>query len=212
MKRSLSLIALFACFAINTRAQNNPRPESNSHPVYADVTYGWASPQGNFADQGAPAAGYAKPGDQFTVRLGYLAAKNFALELDYCYARYGIRQDTTINGLFLYNWSYSGITFGPAIKVPMGPKFEANLLLKGGVAFVHAGIPEVSQGIVSADRTSTFMMKPGIDLRYHLSQHVFMIGAFDWAFMNPKFSLANGSTLDKQISAFHIGFGLGVRF
>lgn len=210
MKRSLSLIALFACLGLYTQAQSGAK--SSDKLFYFDVTYGWALPQGNFASETPPSAGYAVHGSQFTGRFGIAAAKNFALEADYFYARYGVVQGSQINGLYLDNWKYSGFTFGPAIKAPMGSKFEANFLIKGGMAFVKSAIPDISNAVAEKKHATTFVMKPGLDLRLHITHNVFLIGDFDWAFMNPKFKFSDGSTLDQQISAFHLGFGVGVRF
>jgi hypothetical protein len=147
-----------------------------------------------------------------TTRLGWAAARNFALELDYFYARYGVVQGSQINGLFLDNWKYSGITFGPAIKAPMGTRFEANFLLKGGVAWIKAAVPDVNGAMVSKEKSSAFMVKPGFDLRYSITPKVYIRGDLDWAFMSPKFKFSNGTDLDQQVSALHLGFGLGVRF
>lgn len=212
MKRSLSLVALFACLGLLAHAQDKAKPAATSYPLYADFTYGWASPQGNFASKTPPAAGYAVHGSQVTTRLGWAAAKNFSLEFDYFYARYGVQPGAQINGLYLDNWKYSGITFGPAVKAPMGTRFEANFKLKGGVAWIKAAIPDVSGGTVSKEKSSAFMVKPGFDLRYSITPRVYIRGDLDWAFMSPKFKFSSGNDLDQQVSALHIGFGLGVRF
>jgi outer membrane protein W len=209
MKKTLPLAALLICLGYIANGQSAKKSSSS---LYADLTYGWAIPEGNFASDQPPAAGYAKNGGQFTLRFGYLAAKNFALEADYSVAQFNTKENAQINGLFLNKWRYSGFSFGPSIKAPMGSRFEADFLLKGGIALVLAAVPEATNGLVKENRTATFMLKPGFDLRYHINDHFFIIGDIDWVFMNPKFKHADGSTLDQQISAYHVGFGAGVRF
>ena len=212
MKKTLSLVALTLVLGLYSQAQSKAKSSEKSLPLYFDFTYGWAIPQGKFASNEPPGAGYAVHGSHVTTRLGWAAANNFALELDYFYARYGVQDGAQINGLFLDNWKYSGITFGPAIKAPMGKRFEANFLLKGGISWVKAAIPDISNGTVNKEKANTFILKPGLDLRYSITRNVFIIGDLDWAFMGPKFKFSNGTDLDQQISAFHLGFGLGVRF
>jgi hypothetical protein len=211
MKKLISLVLPLLLVSIATSAQTKAPVQSGR--AYFAVTYGWALPQGNFASVDPPAAGFANNGSQFTVEGGITPAKNFALELDFFYARYGIKNDaTTPSGVFLDNWKYHGFTFGPAIKVPIGNRFEANIKIKGGVAWVKSAVENVNNGSVNDVRASTFILKPGLDLRYHISNHVFLMGDLDWAYMSPKFKYSDGSDLDQQISALHLGFGLGFRF
>jgi hypothetical protein len=215
MKKLFPMVLAFLLVSMVASAQS-PVPAKAavySSKAYFAITYGWALPQGNFASVDPPAAGFANHGSQFTVQGGITPAKNFALELDYFYARYGIKNDAVSGtGLFLDNWKYSGFTFGPAIKIPMGKRFEANIKVKAGVAWVKSAVPNNNSNVIADVKASTFILKPGFDLRYHINPRVFIIGNLDWAYMSPKFKYSGGNDLDQLISALHLGFGFGVSF
>jgi len=211
MKKSFPL--LFTLLLSTFLANAQQKATENTSKVYVAASYGWALPQGNFASSDPPAAGYAKSGSNLTLHLGLTPAKNFALELDYFHARYGVENSPVSgNGLYLDNWKYSGITFGPAFKIPMGARFEGNIKIAAGVAWVKSAVPNNNNNVVTDVKSSTFVLKPGVDLRYHITQRVFVIGNLDYVYMGPKFKYTGGLDIDQQISSFHLGFGLGVSF
>jgi hypothetical protein len=211
MKKLLYILPLLLLTGLSTTAQTKGSVRSGR--AYFAVTYGFALPQGNFASVEPPAAGFAKNGSQYDLEAGITPAKNFSLELDFFHARYAVKNDaTTADGVFLNNWKYNGFTFGPVIKIPMGKVVEANLKIKGGVAWVKSAVDDVSSGTVNSVKSSSFILKPGVDLRFHLTQSVFLVTNLDWAYMGPKFKYANGSDLDQQISTLHLGFGIGFNF
>jgi hypothetical protein len=211
MKKLLFILPLLLLAGLYSSAQTKGSVKSGR--AYFAVTYGFALPQGNFASVEPPAAGFAKNGSQFALEGGITPAKNFALELDYFHARYGVKNDAvTADNIYLNNWKYNGFSFGPAIKIPMGRVVEANVKIKGGVAWVKSAVDDVSNASVKEVKASSFILKPGVDLRFHLTPSVFLVTNFDWAYMGPKFKYSNGTDLDQQISAFHLGFGIGVSF
>ena len=211
MKKVLYILPLLLMAGLYSSAQTKGSVRSGR--AYFAVTYGFALPQGNFASVEPPAAGFAKNGSQYAIEGGITPAKNFALELDFFHARYAVKNDAvTADNVFLNNWKYNGFTFGPVIKVPMGKVVEANIKIKGGAAWVKSAVDDVNSGTVSDVKSSTFVLKPGVDLRFHITHSAFIVTNLDWAYMGPKFKYSNGSDLDQQISALHLGFGIGFNF
>jgi hypothetical protein len=179
------------------------------------ATYGWAIPEGNFGSHDIldVAKGYATTGYNFTLHGGIVVAKNLSIEADYFFSRFGIHENALSNsGYFLDYWKYSGFTIGPSLGIPLSKRLSAHVKIAAGTARVRSAVPNKDGILLDEVRASTFAFKPGFDLKYHISNRIFILGNLDYIYMSPKFKYSGGNDLDQNIAALHVGFGLGFTF
>jgi len=227
MKKVFVLVAaLLVCFVV-TAQEKKVAKKMNS---FLSFNIGPSIPISDFASNNAgnENAGYAKTGVNLNLNYDCMFEKYAGISFNALYGSHKMDQkivkDFTgedIPDADVTHYQYVGLLAGPVFTGTLSPNANINFKLLGGVARTRS--PEATyQGVVYAqqDWASSFAWRINTDVRFNITDKVFLMGDLSYTQMRPDFNIiiepneSNPQILHKEmhVSTINLNAGIGIKF
>lgn len=228
MKKVFVLVAaLLVCFAVT--AQINRAPQNKGSSLSFNI--GPSIPVSDFASTNFPdndGAGYAITGVNLNVNYDYMFEKHAGVTFNFLYGSHKLKnqivEDYTgdyIPNVDISHYEYAGLLAGPVFTGTLSPKTNINFKLLGGVCRSRSpGMDWNAEVYVKEDWATAFAWRINSDVRFTISNNVFMMFDLSYTQTRPEFGIVIGpheaqpENLQKEIhvSTINLNAGVGIRF
>lgn len=179
-------------------------------------------------------AGFAKTGYNLDLAYGYKVNGNFGFTASAFFNNNKLNNGAIqremekeldvatgeLNGLKLDHWKWYGIAAGPMLSHNITPKVAVDLRVMGGVA--NANSPKIVFAdwvTIKEDWSAAPLFLGALDLRFGLSNNMFIFTNVDYLYMKPEFKVETNidgeimtETFKQKMSVVNLTGGVGIRF
>lgn len=218
MKKTLLVIAavITACVSVNAQKVK----QQNNKNFFVALSAGPAIPVSDFGSKNISneSAGLAKTGYNIQMHLGYTLGKNYGLMAEVLYAKHPVDDQVFHNlNATADHWQYYGALIGPSLILPAGEKVKFDVRALAGAQRVNTfAVKYGNTVVVKEDWSTAFALQFGADMRYNISNSVFLFVNGEYNVSKPTFKLQSiegaSETAGQRIDVINLSGGIGLNF
>lgn len=217
MNRLVVVLSVLLAGFLNAHSQK-PFFKTGNERGFVTLNAGPSFPLGDYGsfniDKEQP--GFAETGYNINLQLGYHLTPHYGFTTSAIYTRHGFDNSLFVSQASGDHWKYMGLLAGIIATLPVAEKASLDLNILTGIVRVNSPkIVYTGQEILSEDWTSTVPLNAQLDIRFKLARNLQVIGAINYLYMQPKFSVvANGNSMDvkQKMNVLGLNTGLGFGF
>jgi hypothetical protein len=236
MKKKILLLMILSTSLFSLFAQETTETikKSADKKFYLGVSFGLASPVGDFASKSTDTnakAGFAKTGFNTNLHFGYLASKHFGFASNFSYSTHQIKSEAFYAAiqdidpsfrLSADHWQYFTLLVGPMATVSASDKAFFDFKLLGGISNINFPTVRGTSGSVNASSKekweTAFAWQIATNFRYNFTPNAFFLVNLDYSHTKPKanITVTNGSTevvgVEQEVGVINTNVGIGINF